>query len=79
VAPADETAIGYVPSTEGSNSALLEIAGVDLPGLLKVDAGEWTEQMGQVQAHFDSFGDKLPIEFGRQMAGLEARLEAYSA
>ena len=76
---AEETALGYVPAAGGSNSVLLEIDGVNLGDLLKVDAGEWLSQLEQVREHFDRFGDKLPHEFRRQLSGLELQLGAVAA
>jgi phosphoenolpyruvate carboxykinase (GTP) len=76
---AEETALGYVPATGGSNSALLEIDGVDLGELLRVDSGEWLAQLDQVREHFDRFGEKLPAAFRRQLSGLELQLGAVAA
>ncbi len=74
-AEAVETAIGYVPAVgNGADSAGLQIDGVKLPELLKVDDREWGSQLDQVRAHFGRFGAKLPKEFPRQMAALEQRL-----
>jgi len=73
---AEKTAIGYVPAIGGGNSALLDLDGVDLSALLKVDPNEWAEQISQVRAHFGRFGDKLPNEFTRQLATLNERLAA---
>ncbi len=71
---AKETPIGYVPEIGTADAAVLEIAGVNLPELVKVDMKEWAGQLDQVQAHFDGFGKKLPKEFNRQMAAFEERL-----
>jgi phosphoenolpyruvate carboxykinase (GTP) len=71
---ADETAIGYVPAIGHGRSSLLDIDGVNLPELLKVDPAEWASQLDQVRTHFDRFGDKLPSEFNDMLAGLRDRL-----
>jgi phosphoenolpyruvate carboxykinase (GTP) len=73
-AGAKETPIGYVPEIDGADAKLLKIEGVDLPELLKVDAGEWAAQLDQVQEHFNKFGAKLPHEFKRQLSDFEERL-----
>jgi phosphoenolpyruvate carboxykinase (GTP) len=75
-APAEETAIGYVPASGSEATGLLELEGVDLPALLKVDSAEWLAQLTQVSAHFELFGSKLPDEFGGQLASLKERLTA---
>jgi len=74
-APAKETPIGYVPELGGASGAALEIPGVNLAELLKVEPAEWASQLDQVQVHFDGFGAKLPSEFRKQFAALEARLK----
>jgi phosphoenolpyruvate carboxykinase (GTP) len=71
---ADETAIGHVPAIGHGGTSVLEIDGVNLPELLKVDPAEWSAQLDQVRTHFDRFGDKLPSAFNVMLAGLRDRL-----
>jgi phosphoenolpyruvate carboxykinase (GTP) len=71
---ADETAIGNVPAIGHGGTSVLEIDGVNLPELLKVDPAEWASQLDQVRTHFDRFGDKLPSAFSVMLAGLRDRL-----
>ncbi|HVE68042.1 MAG TPA: phosphoenolpyruvate carboxykinase (GTP) [Solirubrobacteraceae bacterium] len=73
-APARETPIGLVPA-EGA----LEVEGLDvspqaLEALLHVDPEEWKAQLPQVQAHFATFGDRLPPALREQLSALERRL-----
>jgi phosphoenolpyruvate carboxykinase (GTP) len=72
---AEETPIGLVPSGDA-----LDTSGVDLPEgamqkLLRVDPGEWREQLPRLHEHFAQFGDKLPDELAEQLKALERRLE----
>jgi phosphoenolpyruvate carboxykinase (GTP) len=72
---AEETPIGLVPSGDA-----LDTSGLDLPEgamqkLLRVDPGEWREQLPRLHEHFAQFGDKLPDELAEQLKALERRLE----
>jgi phosphoenolpyruvate carboxykinase (GTP) len=77
-AQARETALGFVP-VQGENG--IPITGLDtseteLADLLDIDVAALAGTLSQVRAHFASFGDKLPAEFGRLMTSLEQRLGA---
>jgi phosphoenolpyruvate carboxykinase (GTP) len=76
---AKETAIGYVPSVGSADAKVLELPGIDLAELVKVDPKEWTAQLDQVKAHFDGFGKKLPRQFTHQMTEFEERLGLVSS
>jgi phosphoenolpyruvate carboxykinase (GTP) len=72
---AEETPIGLVPSGDA-----LDTSGVDLPEgamqkLLRVDPGEWREQLPRLHEHFAQFGDKLPDDLAEQLKALERRLD----
>ena len=75
---ADETVLGHVPAISTGQAGLLEIDGVDLAELLKVDPREWAGQLDQVRAHFACFGAKLPPEFHAMLDNLQHRLEAHA-
>jgi phosphoenolpyruvate carboxykinase (GTP) len=75
-AEAVETPIGLVPSADA-----LDLSGLDLPPervdeVLKVDIGEWREEIPLIREFFDEFGDKLPAELRKALDGLEARIES---
>jgi phosphoenolpyruvate carboxykinase (GTP) len=76
---AEETAIGYVPRVDSADAAVLEIPGVNLAELVRVDPKEWAAQLDQVKAHFDGFGKKLPPQFKHQMTEFEERLGLVSS
>jgi phosphoenolpyruvate carboxykinase (GTP) len=69
-----DTPIGRVPSKRGLDTAGLEIDSRDLEELLKVDAGEWLEEIGPIREFYAEFGAKLPRELEAQLDALEARL-----
>ena len=75
-----------VPPTgaKGLNSALadakvLELPGIDLKELVKVEPKEWAAQLDQVKAHFSTFGKKLPQRFKQEMSAFEERLGLVSS
>jgi phosphoenolpyruvate carboxykinase (GTP) len=75
-AEAVETPIGLLPTVDA-----LDLDGVDLTPermheLLKVDRGEWREEIRLIHEFFDEFGDKLPVELREALRGLERRVES---
>jgi phosphoenolpyruvate carboxykinase (GTP) len=69
-----DTPIGRVPSKRGLDTAGLEIDSRDLEEVLKVDAGEWLEEIGPIREFYAEFGAKLPRELEAQLDALEERL-----
>jgi phosphoenolpyruvate carboxykinase (GTP) len=73
---AEETPIGLVPAADA-----LDISGLDLPDgameqLLRVDPGEWREQLPKLRDHFATFEPKLPDQLREQLEALERRLSS---
>jgi phosphoenolpyruvate carboxykinase (GTP) len=77
-AQAVQTAIGLVPPVGdgGIDTSDLDVAESTMARLLEVDTDGWLAQLPQVQAHFDTFGSKLPNELREQLHGLESRLRS---
>jgi phosphoenolpyruvate carboxykinase (GTP) len=75
-AEAVDTPIGRVPAEGSIDTAGLDVSGEQMTELLRVDAGEWQQQLSQVRAHFETFGGKLPPALERQLHALEERLGA---
>jgi phosphoenolpyruvate carboxykinase (GTP) len=73
-AGAVETAIGLLPEEGAINTEGLNISDGAMRELLSVDEAQVKEQLPQVKAHLENFGDKLPQELRDQLAALEARL-----
>ncbi len=73
---AKETAIGYVPTTDGVDRAGLDIDDATMSHLLEVDNEAWRGEVSLVQGHFDFIGERLPHEMADELASLEKRLAA---
>jgi phosphoenolpyruvate carboxykinase (GTP) len=75
-AEAVESPIGLVPPAEGGiDTTGLDIAAADMEKLLEVDGDAYREQLPQVRAFLEKFGDKLPAALAEQLAAQESRLE----
>jgi phosphoenolpyruvate carboxykinase (GTP) len=75
-AEASETPIGSVPRASD-----LDLGGLDTPAeaveeALRVDPGEWRDELERIRDHFDSFGDKFPPSLRHELATLEERLRS---
>jgi phosphoenolpyruvate carboxykinase (GTP) len=73
-----ETPIGVVPPVGegGINTDELDVSEDTMAKLLEVDTEAWTEQLPQIQEHYEKFGDQLPPELRQQLESLEQRLKA---
>jgi len=69
-----DTAIGVLPEASDLNTDGLGINDADLAELLKVDNAEWKAELGSINEHLDSLGERLPDEMRSQLAALEGRL-----
>jgi len=74
-AEAVKTPVGYVPEV-GS----LEVGGLDLDrktvtALLAVDPAVWRAELEDIEAYFDTFGERLPASLREQAARIKAALE----
>ncbi|MCQ9165011.1 phosphoenolpyruvate carboxykinase (GTP) [Arthrobacter sp. STN4] len=75
-ADAVETPIGFVPTPDSLDLEGLEMAPSDLADALKVDAGEWGEELAGIEEWYARFGESLPAEMAAELAGLKARFAA---
>jgi phosphoenolpyruvate carboxykinase (GTP) len=73
-AGAVETAIGLLPEEGAIDTEGLNISEQAMRELLSVDEAQVREQLPQVKAHLESFGEKLPQELRDQLRALEERL-----
>ena len=71
-----DTAIGIMPTEAAIDLTGIEdeVSAADLAELLKVDVEGWKRELGMIKEHFAKFGDRLPAELRKQLAGLEERL-----
>ncbi|TML86629.1 MAG: phosphoenolpyruvate carboxykinase (GTP) [Actinobacteria bacterium] len=71
---ADETPIGWVPAKGAIDTDGLDVPADDLVELLRVDAGEWADELPDIVAFYETFGDRVPAELRDELQKLEARL-----
>jgi phosphoenolpyruvate carboxykinase (GTP) len=74
-AAARETPVGFVPAPGALNLEGLDLSREALEALLQVDRGEWTQEVPEVKAFFERFGDRLPRELAESLDQLSGRLE----
>ena len=76
-ADAVKTEIGYMPKIDGiDRTGLTSVTDADMVELLKVEKDKWLAEVESIKAHYATYGEKLPKELSRQLAALEARLQA---
>jgi phosphoenolpyruvate carboxykinase (GTP) len=73
-ADATATAIGNVPAPGALSGDGLDVSASAMAELLKVDAGEWRDEVPLIREHYARFADRLPVELGEQLDALERRL-----
>ncbi|WP_432985729.1 phosphoenolpyruvate carboxykinase (GTP) [Dactylosporangium sp. CA-233914] len=73
-AEAVETPIGAVPAPGALDVSGLDVSAEDLAAALRVDSAEWREELPQIQAWFEQFGEKLPGVLWAELDALRARL-----
>jgi phosphoenolpyruvate carboxykinase (GTP) len=73
---ADETAIGYVPTTSTLNGDSLRISKADLQQLVAVDKEGWRNNLKSQREFFEKFGDRLPAAIKEEHDALDQRLRS---
>ncbi|MCB1248187.1 MAG: phosphoenolpyruvate carboxykinase (GTP) [Acidimicrobiales bacterium] len=73
-APADETAIGHVPTLDAIDRTGLDLDDAAMAQVLAVDNEAWRQEIPQIEAHYDTFGAHLPAELADELAALQKRL-----
>ena len=71
-----ETPIGNLPTADALDLTGLDVSGADIERILSVDAEGWKQEAEAIGGYYDTFGDRLPEALRRQLAALQARLEA---
>jgi phosphoenolpyruvate carboxykinase (GTP) len=71
---AQETPIGYVPARSGLTLDGLKISQETAEELLRVDLGDWEQELADTKEFFHKFGDRLPREIGEEHEKLARRL-----
>ena len=73
-AQAEETAIGFVPTTRALTLDGLQISQESIRELLRVDAGDWQTEVEEIGTFFKKFGDRLPPQLRAEQAHLTERV-----
>ena len=71
-----ESPIGLLPTPGAIDTSGLSIDDADLQELLSVDARAWLQDIPAIRAHYAKFGDAIPAALQKELADLEARLQA---
>jgi phosphoenolpyruvate carboxykinase (GTP) len=69
-----ESPIGWVPADGAIDTEGLDISAEDLAEVLTVDTEEWRAEVPDIEAHLDTFGDRLPDALRDELQALEKRL-----
>jgi phosphoenolpyruvate carboxykinase (GTP) len=73
-ADAVETPIGRVPTADALDTSGLDLDPSTLDELLAVDADAWRAEIPQVETHYASIGERLPLALTEELEQLEKRL-----
>ena len=71
---AEDTPIGRVPTLAAIDRDGLDIDDATMAKILHVDSAAWRDELPQIEAHLDTFGDRLPGELRDELRELEKRL-----
>ncbi|MCL4434641.1 MAG: phosphoenolpyruvate carboxykinase (GTP) [Actinobacteria bacterium] len=71
---ANETPIGYVPSTEAIPLDGTGVTPDAMAELTRFDASSWIQEVALIREHYAQFGDKLPPELATQLEELERHI-----
>ena len=73
-AGAKATAIGNIPDIKDLNTAGLNVSNEDVELLLDVNHDAWVDEAKSIEAHFASYGEKMPQALFDELNALEERL-----
>ena len=73
-AGATATAIGNIPDIKDLNTAGLNVSNEDVELLLDVNHDAWVDEAKSIEAHFASYGEKMPQALFDELNALEERL-----
>ena len=74
-AAAVTTAIGYLPAPGAIPTEGLDVSEDDMAELLRVDRGEWRDELDDIEQHYAQFGARVPEALRIQLEGLRNRLD----
>ncbi len=68
------TPIGRVPAEGALDTAGLDLDPAILTELTTVDKEKWRQELSQIEAHYETFGERLPGVLHDELKDLEKRL-----
>ena len=71
---AEKSAIGLLPKEGDLDLSGLNLAAENIKELMSVNAAEWKAEIPDIEAHFTTFGKRLPIKLMDQLEELRKRL-----
>lgn len=74
-ADAIETPIGNLPTMDAMDFAGLGMSDAEIAQLLRVEIDGWLEEIPLIEAYYDSYGDRVPVELREELASMRQRLE----
>ena len=74
-AGAKATAIGNIPDIKDLNTSGLNVSNEDVELLLDVNHDAWVDEAKSIEAHFASYGEKMPQALFDELNALEERLK----
>lgn len=74
-AGARETAIGYLPGPEDLDLSGLDLPADDLEAITTIDPEAWLAELDAVEAHFGTYGPKMPQVLFEQLARVRQGLQ----
>lgn len=75
-APAEQTPIGYVPTTGSLNTSGLDLDAATLAKLTAVDAPAWLHEINQIEEYLHSYGAHLPEQMQTEVTQVKKDLQA---
>ncbi|RLA15643.1 MAG: phosphoenolpyruvate carboxykinase, partial [Gammaproteobacteria bacterium] len=74
-APAQETPIGYVPTSGSVNISGLDIDDATMSRLSAIDTDAWLSEIDDIEEYLQSYGDQLPQELLAQVDEVRSNLQ----
>lgn len=72
---AAKTPIGYVPELDALNLDGLNLDRASVQSLLSIDPRIWRQEIDEIEAYFDTFGERVPQQLRDQAERIKAALE----
>jgi phosphoenolpyruvate carboxykinase (GTP) len=70
-----KTPIGYIPTSDAIDLSGLDLSQQTLQALLETSPEDWKQELKDIHAFFEKFGNRLPKELREEARTLEQRLQ----